>query len=121
MNKEQAIQAYWSGFGWDAFDENTVPDKSAFPRLTYGLATDDFGTPVLVGVSLWDRSTSWETVTEMADTIDRALGLRGAIISSDDGPIRIRRGSPFSQRMSDEDDAIRRIYLNVEIEYYRNY
>ena len=121
MNKEQAIQDFWEGFGWDVFDENTVPDRASFPRLTYSLATSDFGTPVLVSASLWDRSTSWKNVTEMADVIDKALGLRGAIISSDDGPIRIKRGNPFAQRMADEDDAIRRIYLNIEVEYYRNY
>jgi hypothetical protein len=32
----------------------------------------------------------------------------------------IYRGSPFSQRMSDVDDTVRRIIINITVEYFTN-
>lgn len=117
MTKEQRIHAFWSGFTWKAYDENTVPDDAVLPRITYNLSVAEFGDPVTMAASVWDRSTSWASVTEKADEIYEAIGLGGKILRYDDGYIWIKRGQPFSQRMSDEDDSIRRIYINVEVEY----
>lgn len=117
MNKEQAYHAFLSGFGWKAYDENTVPDDAPLPRITYDFATAEFGSPVAMSLSVWDRSMSWESVTEKADEIYTSIGLGGKIVQFDHGFIWIKRGQPFSQRMSDENDSIRRIYINLEVEY----
>ena len=50
--------------------------------------------------------------------IGAAIGLGGKIIPFDGGKLWIKRGTPFAQRMSDENEQIRRIYLNVEVEYF---
>ena len=117
MTKEQAYHAFLASFGWPVYDENTVPDDATLPRITYIFSDAEFGDPVAMSVSVWDRSTSWVSVTAMKDRIYNAIGLGGKIIKFDGGYIWIKRGQPFSQRMADENDSIRRIYINVEVEY----
>lgn len=116
MDKAQAIHSFWSSFGIDAFDENTVPIDGAMPRITYEVAESDLDRPVALSGSLWYRSTSWREISlkakEIAEFIDQGL-----VYPIDGGYIWIVRGTPFAQRMSDEDDSIRRIYLNLEVEF----
>lgn len=120
MTKEKAYHAFLASFGWPVYDENTVPDDAVLPRITYNLSDAEFGDPVAMSVNLWDRSTSWASVTAMKDRIYNAIGLGGKIIKFDGGYIWIKRGQPFSQRMADENDSIRRIYINLEVEYLTN-
>lgn len=117
MTKEQAYHAFLASFGWPAYDENTVPDDATLPRITYNFSDAEFGDPVAMAVSVWDRSTSWTSVTAMKDQIYNAIGLGGKIIPFDGGYIWVKRGQPFSQRMADESDSIRRIYIVLEVEY----
>lgn len=122
MSKDyaQALHEFWSGFDWEAYDESTVP-SSAFspeiPRITYSVSVDEFLNDVSLSASLWDRTYSWENISKKVDEIYNYIGLGGRMISYDDGHIWIKRGHPFAQRMSDEDDTIRRIFLNIEAEY----
>lgn len=116
MNKEQAIHSFWSQFG-TAYDQNTTPEDATFPRITYEVITDSFGGQPLVSASIWDRSTSWKGVTDIAHAIEETLGMGGQTIKYDGGLLWVKRGSPFAQRMSDPDDSIRRIYLNTEMEF----
>lgn len=117
MTKNEAYHSFLTAFKWIVYDENTVPDDATLPRLTYNFADAEFGTPVLLSVSAWDRSYSWSNVTEMADDIYDGIGLGGKILTYDDGYIWVKRGQPFAQRMSDEDDSIRRIVINLEVEF----
>jgi hypothetical protein len=117
MTKEQAYHSFLASFGWATYDENTVPDDAFLPRITYNFADAEFGDPVAMSVSVWDRSTSWVSVTAMKDSIYNAIGLGGKIITFDGGYIWVKRGQPFSQRMADENGSIRRIYIVLEVEY----
>ena len=117
MDKEQALHSFWSGFTLKAYDENSVPGNAVLPRITYSVSTGGYDETVMLSASLWYRSTSWEDITKKAEEINRAIGLRGKFISYDDGILWITRRSPFSQRMSDEDDSIRRIYLSINAEF----
>ena len=117
MTKEQAYHAFLASFGWPVYDENTVPDDAPMPRNTYNFVDAEFGEPVAMSISAWDRSTSWASVTAMKDSVYSAIGLGGKIIRFGGGYIWVKRGQPFSQRMADENDSIRRIYINVEVEY----
>lgn len=120
-DKEQALHQFWSGFGWAARDENTVPDD-AMTRydghyITYTVATSSLDEPVPLSASLWCKDTSWTTITAKAEEISKALGISGKIVRFDGGYLWLCRGVPFTQRMPDEDDTIRRIYINVMAEY----
>ena len=122
MDRDQAIHNFWSGFGIKAYDENTVPDK-AFEKnndhyLTYAVINAGFNMPVLASASLWYRDTSWASISAKAQQIGNFLGEGGTIVPYDDGALWIKRGSPFAQRMGDEDDTVRRIYINVEFDYF---
>lgn len=121
MDSAQAYHRFWSRFGWKAYDSATVPSTAfdpEMPRITYDVAMAEFLSDVLLSASLWDRSYSWENISKKADEIYEYIGLGGRLIYYDGGSIWIKRGSPFAQRMSDEDDTVRRINLNVEVEYF---
>lgn len=121
MDSLQTLHSFWSGFGLKAYDENTVPDDAMTVNggkyLTYNASTAYFNEPVALSASLWYKSTSWAEITQKAAQIGETIGLGGKVIPCDGGYLWIKRGVPFSQRMSDEDDTIRRIYINVEVEY----
>ena len=44
----------------------------------------------------------------------------GVVIKLDKGYTYLYRGTPFAQRVKDNDDMIKRIYLNVNVEYLTN-
>lgn len=120
-DKEQALHQFWSGFGWAARYENTVPDD-AMTRydghyITYTVATSSLDEPVPLSASLWCKDISWSTITAKAEEISKALGIGGKLVRFDGGYLWLCRGVPFTQRMPDEDDTIRRIYINVMAEY----
>lgn len=120
MNSAQALHQFWSGFGWKAYDQATVPSgdfSPEMPRITYEVAMSELGYPVSLSASLWDRSFSWVTVSEKAKAISDSLGRGGVLVPFDDGAMWIVRGSPFAQRVTDEDDAVRRIVINVNVEF----
>lgn len=121
MDSLQALHNFWSSHGLKAYDENTVPDdamaKNSGKYLTYSVATAYFDEPVSLTASLWYQSNSWAEITQKAAEIGDAIGYGGVLISFDDGQIWLKRGTPFAQRMSDEVDTIRRIYLNIEAEF----
>lgn len=119
MDKSQAIDRFWNRF-LKAYDQNTVKEGLQFPYITYEVAVTPQEETALTA-SIWYKGTaqnkSWREITEKADEISRTIGYQGVIIPVDDGYIWIKRGNPFYQRMSDEDDNIRRIVLNIIVEY----
>lgn len=120
-DKEQALHQFWTSFGWAAYDENTVPDnameKLGGHYITYSVVTAALDEPVPIHANLWMRDTSWEEITQKANAISAAIGIGGMVIPFDDGFLWICRGTPFSQRLPESDDTIRKIYLNLMIEY----
>jgi len=120
-DKEKALHAFWSSFGWAARDENTVPDD-AMSRyggkyITYAVSTASLDEPVPISGDLWCKDTSWEEITAKAKEISHRLGIGGITIPYVGGYLWIVRGVPFSQRMAEEDDTVRRIYINLMAEY----
>ena len=118
MNKIQALYTFWAGFGLPAYDENSVPDDAVLPYITYETSSDEFNHKLAQTASLWYRSTSWEAVELKQLEIADYIGKGGVLQSYDGAAVWIARGNPWSQRMSDSsDDSIRRIVLNVEVEF----
>lgn len=117
MDREQALNEFWNSFDIPAYDVNTVPDDAPFPRITYDVTVNDFGTPTSLYGSIWDRNTGWGIITGLAHKIDSRLSEGGQMVSFDGGALWIKKGNPFQQRMGDPDDTIRRIIINIEVEY----
>ena len=118
MTPLQALHNFWSGFSIPAYDENTVPDDAALPYITYEASNDFFGPAIAQTASIWYRSKSWATITAKEQEIAEYIGRGGRMIACDGGSIWIKRGQPWAQRLPDaSDDTIRRIVLNLEVEF----
>lgn len=121
MDKAQALHEFWSSFGIKAFDELSAYDKNmSLPDryITYEVQTANFESPVGLTASLWYHSTSWAEISQKADQIAAYIGYGGKLLPVDGGYIWIKLGSPFARRMSvEDDDSIRRIYINIAVEY----
>lgn len=117
MDKEQAIHKFWSSFGLTAYDENTVPDNAQMPYITYGVSVGALDDTIVLSGSLWYHSTSWKEITNKSKEIARTVGETGYYIDKiEGGYLFITRGSPFLQRMSDNNDT-RRIYVVLNAEF----
>lgn len=134
MNKEQAYSEFWSGFGVLAWEENSMPDdktiqslidagvaEAKYPYIAYQVIIDDLGHPVYPTASIYDRSTSWKRVDELANDISEAIQTMNTI-KLDNGRMFITKGSPFMQhQLESEDMNIRRVILNLGIEFFTEY
>lgn len=118
MNKMQALNAFWNQFGWKAYDAYSTPENVPDKHITYDGASDEFGNALARNVSLWDRSTSWQAVTEKEQQIAEYITRGGRLFRYDGGAFWIKKGVPWAQRMDyPDDDSIRLILLNYELEF----
>ena len=124
MDKSQALYSFWSGFGIPAIDEQSAYDDKAleqldidFPYITFEVQTSNLGEPVALTASLWYRSPSWGEITRKSDEIAAYIGYGGKVLPVDGGYIWIMLGAPFAQRMAVEDDGIRRIVMNITVDF----
>lgn len=120
MDKFQAIHSFWSSFGIPAYDENTVPTGDSAPEMpyiTYDVVVSGFNEPVAMSASLWYYGSSWSQITTKLGEIEARIGRGGIILPCDGGGVWIVPGTPFAQRMSDANDMVRRIFINIEAEY----
>lgn len=118
MDKEQALQTFYSGFGVPAYEENTVPDDAVLPYITYQVMTDGFNVQNVLTASIWDRSNSWKSVTDILHRIEGAVAKGGKTVPYDTGVLWVKPAQPFAQNMDvPDDDSIRRKVINIEVEY----
>jgi len=134
MNKEQAYSEFWSGFGVLAWEENSMPDdetiqslinagvaEAKYPYIAYQVIVDDLGHPVFPTASIYDRSTSWKRADELANDVSERIQKMNTI-KLDNGRMFITKGSPFMQhQMESEDMNIRRVILNLGVEFFTEY
>lgn len=116
MNKAQAIHSFWNSFGLKAYDQFTVPQTAKMPYITYNVSEAEIDTYVGLYGSLWYYGTSWEQAELKSAEIARHIA-RMSPIKVDGGYLFINLGTPFSQRLQDEDDNVRRIYINLQAEF----
>lgn len=133
MNKQQAYSEFWNGFGVLAFEENSAPAVSdvksiakslGLPEdiwIAYQVIVDDIGHPVYPTASIYSKSTSWERVDLLTNTISERIQKMNTI-KLDDGRMFITKGSPFAQhQLESEELSIRRVILNLGIEFFTEY
>lgn len=123
MIKEAAMHQFWSSFSIPAYEESTAPDGAALPYITYNLSTasgiDD--NSVYMSGNIWYKSMSWTDITAKANQISEHLK-NGGVIKVDNGYLWIRKGTPFAIRMEEpSDETIRRININIEVDYITAY
>ena len=119
LDKFQALHYFWSSFGIPAYESTTVPEDVNLGDfyITYEATIDSLDRAVPMSASIWKKNTmSWDEISQKAEEISEALS-KVYTVPMRVGYLYITRGTPFAQRMSDEDDATRRIYLNIMAEY----
>lgn len=120
-NEWTALNSFWNGFGIPAYDESTVPDDAQMPYIAYEASISAFGNKVLLSSSLYYRSTSWQEISDKQIEISKAIG-GGCSIPYTDGRLWIVKGTPFAQRLREENDpSIRRVMLQIEAEFQTVY
>ena len=119
LDKFQALHYFWNSFGIPAYESTTVPEGTNLGDfyITYEAVVDRLDNAVPMSASIWKRNTmSWEEISQKAEEISDAL-IQVKTIPMQIGYLYITRGTPFAQRMSDEDESTRRIYINIMAEY----
>ncbi len=117
MDKWQGLQSFWESFGIPAYDQDSVPENAEMPYITYQASVAQFESPIPLSANIWYRSTSWRLISNKADEIARRLQSLYLVPIGDKEYIMLAQGSPFAQRMRDEDSGVRRIYINIMVEY----
>lgn len=125
MLKTQALYSFWSSFGWDAIDEQSAYDENAMKALnipdryiTFESGIGEINEPTALTASLWQRSTSWTEIEQLADQIFQAVGYGGVKVNYAGGQLWITRRDPFSKRGPVIDTADwRRIIININAEF----
>lgn len=118
MKADAALHEFFNKFGIPAYPNTAVPDDAKMPYITYDLAISYFDEgEINVGVSVWYKTESESIPTEKAMEIGEEIGRSGNVIPIDNGYIWIKRGTPFCQAVADEDNSIKRRYLNIVAEY----
>lgn len=118
MTAEVALYEFFNSFDIPAYPETSVPDDAGYPYITYSFAVsslDDAETYLTVNV--WYKTESERIPTAKAIEIGNAIGRTGNVLKIDNGYIWLKRGEPFCQNVIDEDNSIKRRYLNVIAEY----
>ena len=122
MDKAQALHSFWSSFEIPAYEQYSLPDSAKPPYITYETATDSIDNAVSLSGSLWYRSTSWADISRKAEEIAKYLYEAYPVSKPiDGGRIYIAKGTPFAQRMADEDETIKRILINISVEFFTAY
>lgn len=122
MNKAQALNNFWNSFGIPAYDESTVPDDAVMPYITYNLQTDSLDSILPLSATIWYQTNSWEQIQLKAEEIAQRIGENGyVIIKLDDGYVWLTKGTPFAQRIPNDDRDVRQMYINVTAEFLTRY
>lgn len=126
MNKAQALDHFWNGFGIPAWDENTVPEDPAVRGeryITYSVSTGSLGDVIGLSAKIWDtNTTSWKFVEDKAEEIAHYIEtMVPPTIQIDNGRLYIAKGRPFSQRLDDPNKFVRGNYINIQAEFLTAY
>ena len=101
--------------------ENEVPEKELvdgemvpvkFPYLTYRFDIENWRNTGLGQIRLWDEGESTQEIFQIAENIEDEIG-EGYIMNN----LVMHVGSPFVQIVPQEDENIKCLYLNLEIDY----
>lgn len=119
MTKNKALYAWFNEVAIPFYRASSVPDDVVMPYGTYEYIDSAFDAgEVGLTVNLWFRTESEAIPDEKAQELSKRIGYSGVTIPCDEGYIWLKRGSPFCQSLTYENDpAIKRRYINITAEY----
>lgn len=114
----EALNTFFSGFGLDAYQEDSVPDDAALPYITFSLSVPEWNQKASNYARVWARTRSNTWLIQKADQITAAIGEMKSI-SYEGGYLVIWPETPLTQILVDGDDkSIRYAYINFSINAY---
>ena len=118
MTKAAALHQWFNQF-LPFYPASSVPDDVVFPYGTYELITSAFdGGEQGLAVNFWYYTASEAIPNAKVEELSKRIGYSGVTIPCDEGYIWLKRGSPFCQSLTYENDpAIKRRYINITAEY----
>lgn len=118
MTKNKALFAWFNEF-MPFYRASAVPDDVVLPYGTYEYIDSAFDLgEVGLTVNLWFRTESEAIPDEKVQELSKRIGYGGVTVPCDEGYIWLKRGSPFCQSLTYENDpAIKRRYINITAEY----
>ena len=119
MTKNKALYAWFNEGEIPFYRASAVPDDVVMPYGTYEYIDSAFDAgEVGLTVNLWFRTESEAIPDEKAQELSKRIGYGGVTIPCDEGYIWLKRGSPFCQSLTYENDpAIKRRHINITAEY----
>lgn len=118
MDKWRAIHDFWSGFGIPAYDQSSVPDTAEYPYITYSAAVGEFEQVIILTANVWYLSTRWDEISKKVLEIAEGVGQYKLTPIDGRGYLFVYAGTPFAQRIKDENDLIRRVYIVLQAEFF---
>lgn len=117
MDRWEALYAFWSSFGWPAYEESSVPEDAEMPYITYEAAAGGFDSAIPLSASLWTRGGSWAEADAKADEVEGRIKAMGCPAISG-GRLRAWTDGAFATSMGDPDDKlIKRKKLSANFEF----
>ena len=118
MTKNKALYAWFNKF-MPFYRASSVPDDVVMPYGTYEYIDSAFDSgEVGLTVNLWFRTESEAIPDEKAQELSKRIGYGGVTTPCDEGYIWLKRGSPFCQSLTYENEpTIKRRYINITAEY----
>lgn len=88
---------------------------------SYGTYTPVFdsisGSPVSITINIWAYTAMEKPLNDAANALAQAVGYGGKAVKCDGGYIWLRRGTPWAQNLFEDDDNVKRRYINLVAEY----
>lgn len=106
---------FWKQFG-TAYPEGNVPENTTFPFITYPVARTPWGDRTIIGINIYDQSTSFSRLRELGLAIENAIPQSGVTyeLENGKGTITLFRGNPFIQSRSLPDEEVKN---NIKADY----
>lgn len=115
--REGAIYDFLSSFGIPAYAATGTPDKAEMPYITYNLVIGDYTNTVSMQVDVWYRTESEAAINAKVREIEDALKAGKGNLVFDEGGIWVTKGNPWCQSVQDEDNTVKRRYINMDLQY----
>lgn len=115
--REAAIYEWINGFEIPAYPVSSTPDQADYPYITYNLVIGDFYNEVSMQVDVWYYTESESAINAKVREIESAITGGRNRIAYDGGGILLFKGSPWAQAVQDTDNAVKRRYINLDMQF----
>lgn len=112
----EKLKAFFSGFGLPAFQEDSVPEGTALPYITYSISVPEWNQKATMYAQVWDRTKTNAGIIQVADQITHAIG-ECRNIPFDGGYLVLWPETPLIQIQTDGD--FRYAYISLSINVYQ--